>query len=48
MRRILTTNSPLPSRSPLRTFARVSSFLPRPRVALWISVAKKQTVDRTR
>ena len=45
---LLTTSSPLPFRSPLRTLARVSSFLPFPSVALWISVAKKQTEDKTR
>lgn len=43
-----TTTSPLPVNSPLRTRMRVSSLLPLPRVAEWMSVAKKQKAERTR
>ena len=44
---MLTTTSPFPVRFPLRTLIKVSSLFPFPSVALWISVAKKQTEVRT-
>ena len=47
-RPLRTTSSPLPVRSPFRTRTSVSSLLPLPRVAEWMSVAKKQTEARTR
>ena len=45
---IIPTTSSLWLRSPLRALTRLSSLVPFPRVALWISVAKKHTAARTR
>jgi len=42
------TNSPFPFKSPVRTRSSVSSFLPLPSEVLCMSVAKKQTEERTR
>jgi hypothetical protein len=42
------TNSPFPFKSPFWTRSSVSSFLPFPSEVLCMSVAKKQTEERTR